>query len=150
MILTRNVLAIEMKNILVPLDGSKNSIRGLDHAIYLARQCQGTITAVYAKHVPAAYTIHPLGFIAATFTKEAKKTLEEARVRAAKRGVMLKQKILSGGDPGYDIVRFAEKKPGFDIIVVGARGRGTAKAVFFGSVSNYISHKCKIPVLIIK
>ncbi|KAF6242153.1 universal stress protein, partial [Nitrosopumilus sp. b1] len=33
---------MSVNKILVPLDGSKNSLRGLDHAIYLARQCQAT------------------------------------------------------------------------------------------------------------
>jgi len=140
-----------MKNILVPLDGSSNSIRGLNNAIYLARQCQGTITAVYAKHLPTAYALHPLGFLGTPFTKEAKKILDAAKIRAAKKGVLLKSKMLHGGDPGYDIVRFAEKhKPKFDVIVIGARGQGIAKAMFFGSVSNYVSHKCKIPVMIVK
>jgi nucleotide-binding universal stress UspA family protein len=37
----------KIKKILVPLDGSKNSLRGLDEAIYLARQCQATITGLY-------------------------------------------------------------------------------------------------------
>ena len=32
----------KIKKILVPLDGSKNSIRGLDKAISLARACHGT------------------------------------------------------------------------------------------------------------
>ena len=30
----------KIKKILVPIDGSKNSLRGLDEAIYIARQCQ--------------------------------------------------------------------------------------------------------------
>jgi nucleotide-binding universal stress UspA family protein len=37
----------KIKKILVPLDGSKNSMRGLDEGIYLARQCQATITGLY-------------------------------------------------------------------------------------------------------
>ena len=144
-------MAIKIKNILVPLDGSSNSIRGLDHAIYLARQCQATITAVYAKHLPTAYALHPLGFMGMNFSKEAKKIMSTAKLRAAKKGVLLKQKMLHGGDPGYDIVKYAEKtRPKFDIIVIGARGQGSAKAMFFGSVSNYVSHKSKLPVLIIK
>ena len=144
-------MAVKIKNILVPIDGSSNSIRGLDHAIFLARQCQATITAVYAKHYPTAYALHPLGFMGMNFKKEAKKILDAAKLRAAKKGVLLKQKMLFGGDPGYDIVRFAEKhKPKYDIIVIGARGQGTAKAMFFGSVSNYVAHKCKMPVLIVK
>ncbi len=36
-----------IKKILVPLDGSKNSFRGLDEAIIYARNCQATITGVY-------------------------------------------------------------------------------------------------------
>ena len=36
-----------IKKILVPLDGSKNSIRGLDNAISIARACQATITGIY-------------------------------------------------------------------------------------------------------
>ena len=38
---------VKIKKILVPLDGSKNSMRGLDEGIYLARQCQATITGLY-------------------------------------------------------------------------------------------------------
>ncbi|HSA76460.1 MAG TPA: universal stress protein, partial [Nitrosarchaeum sp.] len=37
----------DIKKILVPIDGSKNSMRGLDEAIYLARQCHATITGLY-------------------------------------------------------------------------------------------------------
>ncbi|MDX1533058.1 MAG: universal stress protein [Nitrosopumilaceae archaeon] len=144
-------MVIKIKNILVPLDGSKNSIRGLEHAIYLARECQATITAVYAKHLPTAYALHPLGFMGMNFSKTAKKILGDAKTRAAKKGVLLKQKMLSGGDSGYDIVKYAEKsRPKFDVIVIGARGQGSTKAMFFGSVSNYVSHKSKIPVLIVK
>lgn len=39
--------ALNIKKILVPLDGSKNSFRGLDEAIYLARQCHAIITGLY-------------------------------------------------------------------------------------------------------
>ncbi|MBA4436755.1 MAG: universal stress protein, partial [Nitrosopumilaceae archaeon] len=36
----------KISKILVPLDGSKNSQRGLEMAISLARQCGATITGV--------------------------------------------------------------------------------------------------------
>jgi len=38
----------------------------------------------------------------------------------------------------------------FDLVVIGARGRGSLKEAFLGSVSNAIVHKCKIPVMIVK
>ena len=140
----------KIKKILVPLDGSKNSIRGLDTAISLARACQGTITALYIKTVPGIYAIHPLGFMSLNQVTEAKKFLISAKTRAAKKGILLSHKII-GGEPGFDIVRFAHnKKNKIDMIVIGARGRGLVKEIFLGSVSNYVVHKSKLPVLVVK
>ncbi len=140
----------KIKKILVPLDGSKNSIRGLDKAISLARACHGTISALYIKTVPGIYAIHPLGFMSLKQVTEAKKFLESAKTRAAKKGIVLSHKII-GGEPGFDIVRFAHnKKNKIYMIVIGARGRGIVKEIFLGSVSNYVVHKSKLPVLVVK
>ncbi|MEK6931923.1 MAG: universal stress protein, partial [Thermoproteota archaeon] len=68
-----------IKKILVPMDGSKNSMRGLDEAIYLARQCHATITGLYV--IP----IYPRNFTDAIMpyqihlTKSAKKFMESAK-----------------------------------------------------------------------
>ena len=45
-------MAIKIKNILVPIDGSKNSLRGLDEAIALARNCQARITGIHVLSIP--------------------------------------------------------------------------------------------------
>ncbi|MGV7226637.1 MAG: universal stress protein [Nitrosopumilus sp.] len=143
-------MAIKTKKILVPLDGSKNSLRGLDMAIHLARQSQGTIIALAVKTVPGIYAIHPLGFLDFNSMKEVKKLLADAKLRAAKKGIMLTGKAIAG-DPGYDIARFANNaKNKIDLVVVGARGRGSAKEIFLGSVSNYVLHKSKKPVMVVK
>ena len=143
-------MAIKTKKILAPLDGSKNSIRGLDMAIHIARQSQGTITALAVKSVPGIYAIHPLGFLDFNSTSEVKKILSYAKLRAAKKGVKLIGQAISG-DPGYDIARFANNsKNGIDLVVIGARGRSSAKEIFLGSVSNYVLHKSKKPVLVVK
>ena len=143
-------MVIKTKKILVPLDGSKNSIRGLDMAIHIARQSQGTISALTVKTVPGIYALHPLGFLGINSGDEAKKIIESAKVRAAKRGIKLTAKALVG-DPGYDIARFANNaKNKIDLVVIGARGRSSAKEMFLGSTSNYVLHKSKKPVLIVK
>jgi len=143
-------MTIKTKKILVPIDGSKNSIRGLDMAIHIARQSHGTITAMAVKSVPGIYAIHPLGFLDFSSMTEVKKFLNEAKVRAAKKGIQLTAKALVG-DPGYDIARFVNnKKNKIDLVVIGARGRSSAKEIFLGSVSNYVLHKSKKPVLIVK
>ena len=143
-------MAIKTKKILVPLDGSKNSIRGLDMAIHLARQSQGVIVGLSVKSVPGIYAIHPLGFLDFNTSKEMKKTLDDAKLRAAKKGIKLVSKSITG-DPGYDIARFVNnKRNGIDLVVIGARGRSSAKELFLGSVSNYVLHKSKKPVLVVK
>ena len=149
-----------IRKILVPLDGSRNSYRGLDEAISLVRQCtrwirsgkMASIIGIYVKDVPGVYALHPIGFIGfhSIFEKEGKRVIARARTKCAEKGVTFHGKIL-GGDPPYDIVRFAHNnRNGISMIVIGARGRGTLKGIFLGSVSNYVIHKSKIPVLVVK
>jgi nucleotide-binding universal stress UspA family protein len=137
-----------IQKILVPLDGSKNSIRGLDHAIYLARQCQATITGIYVIARPPHPAFRSSQYPEKPLLKDAENTMEFAKRHCAENGILFEQKIVFG-DPGYTITKFAKDKK-FDIIVIGARGRGTLKEVFFGSVSNYVLHKASIPVVVVK
>jgi nucleotide-binding universal stress UspA family protein len=138
----------KIKKILVPLDGSKNSIRGLDEAITIARACQATITGLYIipmypRNVTDAiipYFIQP--------EKEARKFMKSAKVRAAQRGILFRPKIIRGS-PTCEIQQMAVPKK-FDLLVIGARGRGFVKEAFLGSVSNAIVHKAKIPVMVVK
>jgi nucleotide-binding universal stress UspA family protein len=137
-----------IKRILVPLDGSKNSIRGLDNAIYLARQCQATITGIYVLPRVPVRTYRSIQYPEKEMLKDAESNMEYAKRHCAQNGIVFEKKI-SFGDPGYTITKYAKDKK-FDIIVIGARGRGSIKEVFFGSVSNYVVHKSGVPVLIVK
>jgi len=135
-----------IKKILVPIDGSKNSMRGLDEAIYLARQCHATITGLYV--IP----IYPRNFGDAIMpyqihlTKSAKKFMESAKTECAQKGIVFKSKIIFGS-PTIEINEMAK---GFDIVVIGSRGQSGLKEIFLGSVANAVVHKSKIPVLVIK
>ena len=136
------------QRILVALDGSKNSIRGLNEAIYLARQCQAIITGIYV--IPRAP--HP-AFRSPRYPEKprlqgAQNIMDFAKRHCAQNGIMFEQKIIFG-DAGYTIVKFAKDK-NFDVIVIGARGISALKEVFFGSVSNYVLHKTSLPVLVVK
>ena len=138
-----------ISKILVPLDGSKNSHRGLETAITLARQCGAIITGVYSIHAPPHSEFRGVGSVEKSHNAEVKKIMNSAKLLAAKNGIVFKEKILNG-DVGYNIVKLAHGKGKFDMIVLGSRGRSSAKQMFFGSVSNYVIHASKIPVVIVK
>lgn len=136
------------QRILVPLDGSKNSIRGLNHAIYLARQCQAVITGIYVIERPPHAAFRSPKYPEKPRLRDAQSVMDFARKHSAQNGIMFESKIVFG-DPGYTIVKYAKDKK-YDVIVIGARGRGALKEVFFGSVSNYVLHKTALPILVIK
>jgi nucleotide-binding universal stress UspA family protein len=138
----------KIKKILVPIDGSKNSLRGLDEAIYFARQCQATITGIHVIKVPPGIVLNKKRLESGSI-KSVELLMDAAKTKAARHGVELNYKIIKGADPGYDIIRFSKKHRN-DLIVIGARGLGVIKEAFLGSVSNYVLHKSKIPVLIVK
>ncbi len=139
-----------MKKILVALDGSKNSMRGLTKAIDIADKNSSTIIGINVVNVPISYFVsRPKMEIKEDMIKESKKIIDGAKIKCKKAGISFESKIIPGGDPGYDIIKFAKKSKS-DIIIIGSRGLNPLKEIFLGSVSNYVLHKSKIPVLIIK
>ena len=139
----------KISKILVPLDGSKNAFRGLEMAITLARQCGSTITGVYSIYAPPHSEFRGVGSVEKSLNREVKKFMGEAKTLAAQNGIVFNEKIMRG-EIGYNIVKLAREKSKFDMIVMGSRGRSTAKEMFFGSISNYVIHTAKIPVVIVK
>ena len=139
----------KISKILVPIDGSKNSIRGLEMAIILARQCGATITGIYSINAPPHSEFKGVGSVEKALNNQIKKIMEDSKLLAAKNGIVFKEKLMRG-DVGYNIVKLAQGKGNFDMIIMGSRGRSSAKEMFFGSVSNYVVHTAKIPVVIVK
>jgi len=52
-----------------------------------------------------------------------------------------------GANPGEGIIKEAENSEA-EIIVMGARGLNALRRTFLGSVSDYVIHHSKIPVLV--
>ena len=138
----------KLKKILVPLDGSTNSMRGLDMAIEIAKGGDSEITGFYVFHLPVTAGIKYTAKMKEEAQKKAVKAIGPAMNKTQKAGAVFKYKT-GGGNTGSEIVKFA-KNGGFDMVVMGARGLGGAKEAFLGSASNYVMHKIKIPVLIVK
>lgn len=134
----------KIKKILVPLDGSRNSMRGLETGIHLAKEHEASLTVIHVIHMP--------------HKKELKqKELEEevppesflyAKKLAVKNDIPFFSRILTG-DPGHSIVEYSDTH-NIDLIVIGARGLSGFKKIFLGSVSSYVMHKSKMAVMLIK
>lgn len=137
-----------IKKILLPIDGSKNSLRGLNEAIYIARQCNAIIIGLNIIKVPPGIVLNKKKLESGSL-KTVQMMMDAAKTKAGRHGVQFNYKIIKGADPGYDIVQYSKKHKN-DLIVIGARGLGAMKETFLGSVSNYVLHKSKIPVLIVK
>jgi len=138
----------EISKILVALDGSERSVRGLNKAIYLARQCGATITGLC---VTPFYAIN-LGPLLTSLNnqtlKEAKQFMADAKKLCAQHGIVFHEKIIFGNE-SWQITEYASYRK-FDLIIITSRGRGPMKSTFLGSVANDVVHKSKIPVLVVK
>ena len=141
-------MVIKIKKILVPLDGSSNSFRGLDVAIHMARESHATITGLYVAAITKPRTNDKITSLEKILLGHAQKIMKKSKLKAAQKGILFFDRV-SYGDDGKRIVEVAEKQ-NFDLIVIGSRGMGSAKEFFLGSTSNYVLHKSKKPVLIVK
>ena len=143
-------MATSVNKILVPLDNSKNSFRGLSTAIYLAQNCDAKIIGFHSIYAPPKGDFDTSGRFNKDHKKQVSSMMTIAEKQCEKAGVEFNEKI-SYGNPGYEITKFANStRNKIDMVIIGARGRSSAKELFFGSTSQFVLHKAKPPVLIIK
>jgi len=102
--------------ILVPVDCSKNSMRGVNFAISLVKSSGGSITELYVE--PSRGSNPDMGNF-----------FNEAELHAKRYGVSLRNEI-SIGSVGPEIINYAKNNK-FDLIVMGARGFSKVKKTFF-------------------
>jgi nucleotide-binding universal stress UspA family protein len=137
--------------VLVPVDGSENSLRALDHAIYLAKKTGANITAMNVIENPPTVYVESqklLNDLLANFRAESARILDKCKQIAEKNDVKI-ETIIGEGDAGSSIVGYAEKG-GFDTIIIGRRGLGRFKEMVLGSISNKVLHHAKCSVMIVK
>lgn len=141
-----------MSKILVPADGSEYSKKALEQALTIAKGIGASVAAVNVVEAPPTVYVRSqkvLDDAMARYREESAKVLEECKAIAEKLGLPLTETAILKGDPAASIVAFSEKG-GFDLIVMGSRGRGKLKGMVLGSTSNKVLHQAKCSVLIVK
>lgn len=140
------------KKILVCLDGSKNSIKGLKVAISMATKMNACIIGIHSiTKYEAFFKENTSKIPEKRWPKNAKKIIKDAKKLVTKNDIDFEGVVLIGHTAGHDLVTFANNNANkIDHIVIGARGMGFPKELFFGSTSNFVLHAAKAPVTIVK
>ncbi|SEI46557.1 MULTISPECIES: universal stress protein [unclassified Achromobacter] len=140
-----------MKNVLIPIDGSENSLRAVNYMIEHVREygpctihllnvqmpiVSGTVRAFISKEMIQDY-----------YDDESKAALNEAKAALDKAGVMY-QPAMRVGQIATTITAYATEQ-GCDHIVMGSRGLGAAGSLLLGSVALKVLHTTHVPVVLI-
>jgi nucleotide-binding universal stress UspA family protein len=138
-----------ISKILVPVDGSENSEKGLRYACRLASKVGATVTVLHIVAIPytgesAVFHIEPLEDAGRMILERAKKILTEEKCVGA--NFVLRK---GTGNPGHGIVNFGEEE-NFSLIVMSAKGHSALAHLLMGSVSNMVVKHAPCSILIVK
>lgn len=141
------------RSILVPVDGSTHADRALAEASELAGPLGASLTVMTSVPDLTAWTAWA-GTVSADVLQAAmdesaqkyREILDEAITRLPPD--LEVTTVLARGRAGPAIVEQVEKGD-HDLVVIGSRGRGDAASFVLGSVSHYVVHSGRVPVLIV-
>lgn len=137
--------------ILVPVDGSVNSKRAFNLALYLSKNLKGEITVLHVADAPPTVYLQSqkvLDELLEKYSKARENVFDEYKDLAEKESIKIKTKLVFG-DAVKEIIKFSLKDES-NVIVIGNRGRGHLKEMIIGSVSSAVIHDTKCPVLLVK
>lgn len=142
------------RHILVPLDGSAASQRGLREALRLARPLRARVTALHVITPFEAYTYSeslPAVMTRADFEKRTDKAsariLERAR-RACNAARVRCRCLLTWDTRAAEAIVRAARKHRCDLVVMSSHGRRGLQRVLMGSVSRGVLAQSPVPVVI--
>jgi nucleotide-binding universal stress UspA family protein len=143
------------QRILVAVDGSAASLRGLDEAVKVAQGAGGKLMIVHVvnelvmtpEYVPSAY----YELILQSVRDVGVKVLEQAVTAAERAGLVCEKKLVEtvGGRVADEIVKLAAEWPA-DLIVMGTHGRRGLKRLALGSDAELVLRLSSTPVLLVR
>jgi nucleotide-binding universal stress UspA family protein len=136
------------RNIMVAVDGSKESRLALADAIELARDGNARLTIVHvAAPPPSMARTTAAGAFAVSELESSHEPLLRAAVEKVPKDLPVTSLLLHGAAP--QAIVGAAKEYGIDLIVMGSHGRGRVGSALLGSVSQAVVHDSPVPVLVV-
>jgi nucleotide-binding universal stress UspA family protein len=139
-----------MFNILVPVDGSKNALLALEHAIALAARREDT--CLHLVNIQPGMNRHAGRFVSRRVLAQVRFAAGRERLAEAERhvgdiGVSFRSAVLSGA-PAAVAAQYA-KEQNIHQIVVGTARKSTLLRLVAGSFTNDLVQVSRVPVLVV-
>ena len=144
-----------INKILVPVDGSSTSMRGLAEAIALTKQVNGTLRLLHSVD-ELLMTDVPLGTDyynqwVAEMRARGQKILREAQAFCRKRDIDAEAVLAETmGKRAADIIMDQAKQWPADLIVMGTHGRRGVKRLLMGSDAELVLRSSAVPVMLVR
>ncbi|MDG7000231.1 MAG: universal stress protein [Nitrososphaerota archaeon] len=134
--------------IILGYDGSEDSKKALQCAKDLAQKFRARLSILSVINIPVSGDGYVLSSVD-KWEKEAKQLVDETVSAMKLEGIDVAGKVTEYTDISRAIADEAERG-GYNIIVVGSRGRGRLRSLFLGSVASGVANASKTNVFIVR
>ena len=140
-----------IKEILVPIDGSENSIRAARFGLEMADAMNVGLRLFYVFPAASMEIIGMAGMSRSDIDQaaqaSAQRAFDQVREKLGDTSVQIDQET-SIGDPAEEIIRYTEDDHSV-LVVMGRRGLSKMQTLLLGSVSDKVSRHARSPITIV-
>jgi len=140
---------------LVPIDGSEPSERGLQEAIKLAQALRAAIRLVHVVDLGSAMTSEVMGAASESLLemlrRDGERLLQDAAAIVSRAAIQVDTLLLEMPDLPVGACIVGKARDGaVDLIICGTHGRRGLRRLLLGSTAEYVVRHAPIPVLLIR
>ncbi len=140
---------MEVKKILIPVDGSEFSKKAAQYGIDLAKMCGASIILLHShKAVPPTLGSPNREQFRDKLVSESEVVFQPYVKMLEASGLEFESKILGG--PTAEVIFDAATAGKADMIVMGSRGKSELAGLLVGSVTHKLLHIAPCPVLVVR
>ena len=140
---------LQLKKLLVPVDGSAPSVRATNYSIDLCRLSGAEIVLVHCHRPFPALLGEP--YLQAAINKIVEKSnqlLDPYRQLLQAKNTRFQERILQGSPAG--VISNTAGLEKCDMIIMGTSGRSSLEGLILGSVAHRVLHSAPCPILLIR